>query len=251
MPFPFSSKTVGLLVEAIAERHTETKMRTLFLKAGVDRWEPQQYKNKEHLAQQVLFTLRHEVSEEAGAEGALELARLVLASGKAQGWSDVGASWFESLKNSISADGWEFDEDSDLFVAAIPGTQMPQEVTWVGSELQRRGWAVPRGHYEQAIENFAAGNWAAANAQLRTFFESLMRTAGGTNNASGSGQVQAAFDALDGAARLIADEAQFGKKMWKMLHPGGSHPGLSDEDESRFRLLMLTGYARFLLTRLP
>ena len=27
--------------------------------------------------------------------------------------------------------------------------------------------------------------------------------------------------------------------------------GLSDQDESRFRLLTLTGYARFLLGRLP
>lgn len=127
---------------------------------------------------------------------------------------------------------------------------MPREVTWVGSELQRRGWDVPRGHYEQAVDNFSSGNWAAANGQLRTFFESLIRTAGGTNDASGSGQVQAAFDALDRAGHLIADEAEFGKKLWKVLHAGGSHPGLSNEDESRFRLLTLTGYARFLLTRL-
>ncbi len=251
MPFPFSSKTVGLLVEAISEGHTETKMRTLFLKAGVDSWEPEQYKNKEHLAQQVLYTLRYEVSEGTGADGALELARLVLVSGKPQGWRYDGAPWFEPLKHSISADGWEFDEGSDEFVAAVPGTQMPEEVTWVGSDLQRRGWTVAQGHYEQAVENFAAGNWAAANGQLRAFLESLIRTAGGTSNASGAGQVQAAFDALDGAGHLIADEADFGKKLWKMLHTGGSHPGLSNEDESRFRLLTLTGYARFLLTRLP
>ncbi|MCZ7537874.1 MAG: hypothetical protein M5T61_19395 [Acidimicrobiia bacterium] len=50
---------------------------------------------------------------------------------------------------------------------------------------------------------------------------------------------------------MIADEAGFGKALWKLLHPGGSHPGLSDQDESRFRLLTLTGYARFLLSRLP
>lgn len=85
VPFPFSSKTVGLLVEAVADGHTETRMKTLFLKAGVDRWEPETYKNKEHLAQQVLHNLRYEVSGKTGAEGALELARLVLASGKPQG----------------------------------------------------------------------------------------------------------------------------------------------------------------------
>ena len=104
---------------------------------------------------------------------------------------------------------------------------------------------------EAPVESFAAGNWAAANGQLRTFFESLLRTAGGTGTESGPGQVQAAVDALENAGLLLPDEPEFAKKLWKLLHPGGSHPGLSDEDESRFRLLALTGYARFLLTRLP
>ena len=108
----------------------------------------------------------------------------------------------------------------------------------------------PVGHDEQAVENFAAGNWAAANGQLRAFFESVILHAGGTNNAAGSGQVQAAFDGLPVAGDR-SDEGDFGKKLWQMLHPGGSHPGLSDEDESRFRLLALTRYIRFLLRRLP
>jgi hypothetical protein len=49
---------------------------------------------------------------------------------------------------------------------------------------------------------------------------------------------------------LVEGEQQFGKDLWKLLHANGSHPGLSDEDESRFRLLTLTGYARYLLGRI-
>jgi hypothetical protein len=47
----------------------------------------------------------------------------------------------------------------------------------------------------------------------------------------------------------VKGECEFGKALWRLLHANGSHPGLSDQDESRFRLLTLTGYARYLLSR--
>ena len=249
--FPLSSKTVGFLIDAIVGGHSDASMGTLFLKAEVDRWEPERYNNKEQRAQRLLRAMREDGSTAAAVDGALELARLCLVRGRAEGFYDDPSPWWLPLKTAVAADGWEFDETTDSFVTAVPGAQMSAEVTWIGSELRRRGWTVSVGHYEQAIDNFALGNWAAANGQLRSFFESLIRTAGGTTGSTGSGQVQAAFDALDSAQQLISDEADFGKKLWKMLHPAGSHPGLSDEDESRFRLLALTGYARFLLSRLP
>jgi hypothetical protein len=36
----------------------------------------------------------------------------------------------------------------------------------------------------------------------------------------------------------VEGEQQFGKDLWKLLDANGSHPGLSDEDELRFRLVM-------------
>ena len=76
-----------------------------------------------------------------------------------------------------------------------------------------------------------------------------MRHAGGVPPGAETGQVQRAFDALQAASKLVDGEQQFGKDLWKLLHANGSHPGLSDQDESRFRLLTLTGYARYLLRR--
>lgn len=76
-----------------------------------------------------------------------------------------------------------------------------------------------------------------------------MRHPGGVAPSGGTGHVQKAFDALQAANKLVDGEQQFGKDLWKLLHANGSHPGLSDEDESRFRLLALTGYARYLLSR--
>ena len=39
--------------------------------------------------------------------------------------------------------------------------------------------------------------------------------------------------------------------IWETLHPSGSHPGLSDADEARFRMQLCTGLARFLLKHFP
>jgi hypothetical protein len=247
--FPLSSPTSGHLVDAITRGFSGTDMGTLFMKAGVDDWaEPAN--NKASRVQVLLANLRQDGTNEA-VVGALELARLVLAHGKADGWSEA-APWWEPLKDAIAADGWEFDDERDVLVPMVPAVQVADETGWVEAELRRRGWTTPAGHYRQAIDSFSAGNWAAANGQLRTFFESLIRTAGGANTGSSkAGQVQAAVDALDGLGRLLSNEGAFAKALWRFLHAGGSHPGLSDQHESRFRLLTLTGYARFLLSRLP
>lgn len=246
--FPFSSRTVGLLVEAVSA-HTATHMETLFLKAEVDRWRADAAPNKEARAQILLRNLRSDGTKDA-YNGVLELTRPLLKVGKASSDWNQPSDWWPSLRDAAAADGWEYDETRDVLVPTVPGAQVADEVTWLEEELRRRGWTTTAGHYQQAVESFAAGNWAAANGQLRSFFEDLIRTAGGRSSGR-SGQVQASVDQLDRYGHLITDEGGFVKQLWKMLHSNGSHPGLSDEDESRFRLLILTGYARFLLSRLP
>ena len=248
MQFPFTSRTIGYLVEAIASGYSQTTMRTLFLKAEVGSWSAE-VGSREAVAQKVLTNLRSADTDLAHS-GAFELARLVLVEGKPTAGGDPNSAW-TSLRDAVAADGWEFDEGTNRLIPLVPGAPLSRETNWVERELERRGWVTTAGHFRQAVENFADGQWAAANGQLRTFYESLIRTAAGNENASGSGQVQNALELLDSRQVLIKGEADFGKKLWKLLHPQGSHPGLSDEDESRFRLLTLTGYARFLLNRLP
>lgn len=237
--FPLSSKTVSILVEAIVAGNTATTMQTLFLRAEVDQWVAEA-PNKEATAQLLLRRLREDGGHEARG-GALELARLMLVRGKAQsGWTDP-AQWWQDLHDAVAADGWEFDESRDILVPTVPGAVVTDEVSWIEAELTRRAWTTAAGHYKQAVDSFAAGNWAAANSQLRSFLESLICTAGNTASGSGSGQVQRAVDTLHGAGLLLPHEAEFVKSLWRLLHSGGSHSGLSDEDEARFRLLTITG----------
>lgn len=246
--FPFSSSTLGHLVQAIVQGQTEATMGTLFMMAGVDAWEPDSYPNKDTRVQRVVKGLRADGSLPA-VDGILELVRLQLVRGKARRFNDP-SPWWQPLVDAVAADGWDFDSTTDTLVPVVPGTHMSVETNWVSDALRARAWDTPAGHYDQAVDSFSAGNWAAANGQLRTFFESLIRTAAGTPGGSGTGQVQASVDTLNAGGLLLTDEAEFLKRLWKMLHPAGSHPGLSDQMESRFRLLTLTGYARFLLSRL-
>lgn len=248
--FVLSSRSIGVLAEAIEAGNSATAMGTLFLKADVDGWEPQVAANKLDRAVKLLKNLRADNSKEANA-GALELARLMLAGGKADPGSYASGPtvWWTALCDAIAADGWEFDRRDDRLVPTVPALQVTDEVTWIETDLDSRDWKTAAGHYRQAIEAFASGNWASANSQLRAFFEDLVRQAAGVPPGGGTGHVQRAFDVLQVAGTLVDGEQQFGKDLWKLLHANGSHPGLSDQDESRFRLLALTGYARYLLSR--
>ena len=80
MDFPFRSKSVGALVEAIATGHTNAGIGTLLLKAGADVWAPDHWDNKEHRIQEVFKSL-HTAEDPDAAPAALELARMTLEAG--------------------------------------------------------------------------------------------------------------------------------------------------------------------------
>lgn len=126
--------------------------------------------------------------------------------------------------------------------------------------LKQYGFARSQGHLDQAIDAHTRGDWAAANAQIRTFMESLFLEIAGKvdpNDLAASQGLNNAFQAL--AKREFLSEPrsewnQDGKGMLngllKMLHSDGSHKGLSDEAHSTFRLHVALVTARMMLNRL-
>ena len=121
------------------------------------------------------------------------------------------------------------------------------------------GFAEPLGHLGQGIEAHARGDWAAANAQFRTFLEGLFDGIafhkGADKSAQPSSENRRAFLAKLGYLSETRNEwTQDGKNyingLFKMLHTDGSHPGLSDEDHSTFRLHIVLVTARTFLRRL-
>lgn len=143
---------------------------------------------------------------------------------------------------------------------------LPEEVDLPASDdevhelLKLYQFQVPKGHLDQAIEAHTRGDWAACNSQLRTFIESLFDEIARRIDPARAAQLPSSENrrALLAEHGFLAsdrnewtvDGKNFVNGLFKMLHTDGSHPGLSDEDHSTFRLHIVLVTARTFLRRL-
>lgn len=124
--------------------------------------------------------------------------------------------------------------------------------------LDRHNFKTAKGHLEQALENHARGNWAAANGQLRTFFDALLDTiaerldpaAAGLSTGQARRSKLASLEFLSVPLNEWDDDGRaFINGLVRRLHPQGAHPGLSDDDDCTFRLHVVLLTAALLLRR--
>jgi hypothetical protein len=127
--------------------------------------------------------------------------------------------------------------------------------------LERHGMTTSLGHLDQAIRAHSEGHWAAANGQLRTFYEALFDEISPLLDAASSGlkpgetrRQRLANMTPPFLSRELNEWSDDGKNfvngVFKRLHPQGSHPGLSDEEDCTFRLHLTLLVARLFLRRL-
>jgi hypothetical protein len=153
-----------------------------------------------------------------------------------------------------------WDEDVPKLRVALPvEIDLPATDDEVRQLLKHHQFLVPLGHLDQAIEAHTRGDWAAANSQLRTFLEGLFDDIAAQVRPAEAAQLASS----ENRRKLLADTkflasdrnewTQDGKNyingLFKMLHTDGSHPGLSDEDHSTFRLHIVLVTARTFLRR--
>lgn len=116
--------------------------------------------------------------------------------------------------------------------------------------LDKYKFTTPLGHLRQAMSNHENGKWASANSQLRTYVESLFHEM--AENIYGEEHIKSIKSDHLKKAELsktnppifdtslnewdTGNSTGFINGFWKRLHPEGSHPGLSDIDDSTFRL---------------
>lgn len=126
--------------------------------------------------------------------------------------------------------------------------------------LEKHNMQIQLGHLKQAIENFDACNWAASNAQIRTFLESSLSH---ISVALGCDISETDYNKRNYLGRLenpfllaslnewnaSSQKPQFVQGLMARLHPEGSHAGLSDEDDCFFRLQITMIAARLFLKR--
>ncbi len=104
--------------------------------------------------------------------------------------------------------------------------------------------------------NFLHHNYEAANGALRTTLEDLVsRLAREHAGYVGQGKPgeggRAINHMVDMGSLPENDGGLLLKGIWKLVHTRGSHPGRSDAEEARFRMVIITAIARFLLDRFP
>lgn len=170
----------------------------------------------------------------------------------------------ERFLRGLALDGyvvsWDDTQTATLRAALPSEVDLPAADDEVHQLLNHFNFNVPLGHLDQAIDAHTRGDWAAANSQIRSFLEGLL-----DNIASHMDPEKAAKLPSSENRRAWLAESGFlsrnrnewtndGKSylhgLFKMLHTDGSHPGLSDEDHSTFRLHLGLITGRTLLRRL-
>lgn len=270
MPFP--PRTLRAASEFFEEAGTSAKFDLMVQNLELDQWVPSGSElsvakkrvifNKELRARIDQLILTHEGQMARGEAFIREAVRLMNP-------NPDRYKLQRAFERCLALDGFVVSWDEGECGAGSPPwlrrglpelVDLPAGDDQVHQVLQRYGFARSQGHLDQAIDAHTRGDWAAANAQIRTFMESLFLEIAGNvvpGDLAASQGLNNAFQAL--AKREFLSEPrsewnQDGKGMLngllKMLHSDGSHKGLSNEAHSTFRLHVALVTARMMLNRL-
>jgi hypothetical protein len=163
---------------------------------------------------------------------------------------------FLEFEHHLEKDGYLLTENSIR-------ASLPSQISLVENEdrlveiLKKRGLGIALGHYEQAVAAHGRGEWAAANAQLRSFVEEFFNKIHALINAGNATETQARKAELASIGffskeynEFLHNGTGFVEGFWKRLHPEGSHPGLSESADSTFRLHLVLLVLHYFAERL-
>ncbi len=168
----------------------------------------------------------------------------------------------EEFLRVLERAGYDLDENRNIRRILPEVIDLPAADDEVHTLLNRYHLATPFGHLDQAIDSHTRSHWAAANSQIRSFLESLLDEIAYMlvpNVPRGQTQGEARREALANLQPPFLSVSLFewgnqGKNLlngvFKRLHPQGAHPGLSDEEDSTFRLHLVLLLGRLFLRRL-
>jgi hypothetical protein len=167
---------------------------------------------------------------------------------------------YAELHAALSKNGYVV-QGGVLRTSLPEGLDLPEADDEVHALLKKYDFTVPLGHLDQAISAHSRGEWAGANSQLRSFieglFDSIVEELAGGTTLPPPGHQRRIWLAnrtppffVPGLNEWDGQGKGFMEGFIRRLHPAGSHPGLSDEEDSTFRLHLVLLVARSLLRRL-
>lgn len=265
----FTRPTVAAAVALLDKRLSQAQFDHLVLRLGLENHiaADTTVSVSKKAAQLGRLVLSQGTQEVQTLDGTVTLTEAVVREAVAQTThTDTPIAEQQRLIRALALDGFVIEWSDDygkppLLRAALPGdVDLPATDDEVHQLLKHFGFLVALGHLDQAIEAHTRGDWAAANSQTRTFVESLFEQIAHQIDAAeaaaaGSSENRRAWLAERGFLSKARNEwTNDGKNyvngLLKMLHTEGSHPGLSDEDRSTFRLHIALVTARTFLRRL-
>lgn len=148
-----------------------------------------------------------------------------------------------------------------MLPTSLPSVGIRDEHSELEVLLVSLGLNTAKGHFDQAVSAFSRGDWAASNAQIRSCFEAVVHETATKLGISPQSRMDLYLKEMGALSspflysdynewHLQDQKPQYLKGLWARLHPQGSHPGLSEEDDCAFRLQIVAITLRLLLRRL-
>lgn len=263
---PFTRPTLIAAVELL-EQHSQARFNQVVLRLGL---EDEITSSTSLSVAKKCDLLGRIVVQRAEAvlqtlDGSMSLGEAVIRQAAQLAQQDATQPLQTAFARGLARDGYvlvwdDYGRNASIRAALPDEVQLPEADDEVHRLLKSFGFATPLGHLDQAIEAHTRGDWAACNSQLRTFFESLFDDIARNVRPQEAAQRPSSENrrALLAEIGFLATDrnewTQDGKNyingLFKMLHTEGSHPGLSDEDHSTFRLHVVLVTARTFLRRL-
>jgi hypothetical protein len=263
-----STPTLGLLVDiAKSDRlFTRSDLETLLMRSDLTQY-GQGGPNKAEILRSAFRRAQSEaeLGDQKAHRGLLTFVRLMLEITVRDPDRAPAEIRLDELRETLLADGYQvhFGEAQPeewgavVYRPELLPTESPvplaPEISALEAQLSAWGYGHSLNHYQQAVENFIHHNYEAANGQLRTTLEDLVirlarQNAGYTGPEKGGLAIN---HMVDGGSLPKDEGGLLLQGIWKLTHTRGSHPGQSDADEARFRMLVITAMARFLLNHFP
>jgi hypothetical protein len=262
-----SSTVIGYAAEAAIDVCHLGDLNILFMRAGLSRFVPGPAYSKSSLVSAAITPALRAANdgEESAKDGLNEFVRLVAerVGPKTPEEEVVPGTAFWRLREAARSDGFDlrvdFSNDArrqgvGMRLLPLDEPEMPlsEEITALEADFTRLGLTVALNHYRQAVRNFVNEDFEAANGQLRSMFESVIIyfaiTKGFLQAKQGEGGNAIAY--LRGNGYLPEREgSDFVRGLWWIVQTNGPHPGTTTAGEVHFRMLAMTGAARYLIDR--
>jgi hypothetical protein len=260
-----SQKTVGLLIDYLAANTSQATLGGELKRHNLGDADPGP---DERRSSTMSKAKRADIALSAALKRGKEDELIDLATTALHDHEDDPASpdWVRELLASLRTDGFNCTATTTAVASASTrSSSTTTEIRWgitplgytglpvvslasdLANQLSTKGFTTAAGHYDQALNAFHARDWAASNSQLRTTFESVLLELANRRTKTATKGGGRAIDALQANGDLPLGPNEYVRGLWKLSHVGGSHPGLSDEEDAHHRIYAVSAMVGWLV----